>query len=225
MLFFCSESMDVLQLGRRRMGVRLGRNVPVLPVQASDGKGGHDQGNGNLEQEGYGEEGTGGETREDSRRKTEEQGSGARCADRGSRRGKAEPGWEVLVEGVVNGSILTDADTVNLCDTMQDTSHECTIDQKPHQGPHDANQTQHRCILAIMQKSKQAELLVFDSFGIYDDLYKVLSIHMSGQSNLYQTGCRCHNHRHPHQRHQRLRSTLQEDHPLITTLSPDKASV
>ena len=102
---FCSESMDLLQLGRRRMGGRLGRNVPVLPVQTSDGKGGHDKGNGDLEQEGYGKESTGGKTREDSRRKTEEQRPGARCADRGSRRGKAEPGWEVLVEGVVIGSL------------------------------------------------------------------------------------------------------------------------
>jgi hypothetical protein len=82
--------MDLLQLGRRRMGVRLRGNVPVLPVQTSDGKGGHDEGNGDFEQEGYGEEGTGGKKREDSRRETEEQRSGARCADRCSCGSKAE---------------------------------------------------------------------------------------------------------------------------------------
>ena len=113
------------------MGVWLGGNVPVLPVQTPDGEGGHDESDGDFEQEGYGEEGTGGEEREDSRRETEEQRSGARCADRCSRGGEAEQGCEVLVESVVIGPILRDADTIDLCDLVYDTSHECTVDQRP----------------------------------------------------------------------------------------------
>lgn len=54
-----------MQLGRRRMGVRLDRHVPILPIQAPNGEGGHDARHGDSQQEGHGEEGARGATGED----------------------------------------------------------------------------------------------------------------------------------------------------------------
>lgn len=63
-----SSSLERVQLGCWRMGVRLSRHVPVLPVQTPDGKGRYDARYGDSQQEGYGEEGARGQAREDEGR-------------------------------------------------------------------------------------------------------------------------------------------------------------
>lgn len=96
-----SSGLERMQLGRWRMGVRLGRHVPILPVQTPDGEGWHDACYGDSQQEGYGEEGARGQAREDEGGEEEGQGLRAGCTACGARRGKGGKRRQVMVEALV----------------------------------------------------------------------------------------------------------------------------
>lgn len=103
--FYYSCGMDIMHVGRRFLLSRRPSHVPVLSLQTTGGEGRYDAGGGDIEQEGYGEEGPGGEEGKGTGRAASAEGDGAGCAVCGVERGQAEygvAGWQqALVEDMV----------------------------------------------------------------------------------------------------------------------------